>query len=321
MPTVLVTDYDFPDVALEREVLSREGIEVETAQASSADEVIDAARGVEGLLVQYAPITEAVFEAVPSLRVVARYGIGVNNVDTERATANDVFVTNVPSYCVDEVPEHALALILACERRIGVFDRAIKKGTWDWKIGKPIRRLSGQTVGLAGFGRLPRHLVQKSQGLGFEFIGYDPYISEDEFADSGVEKVEFENLLARSDIVSIHAPLTPETENMFDADAFQQMKDTATLVNTARGGIVDVDDLNVALRDGEIGAAGLDVMPEEPPAEHPLFERDNVVLTPHVAWYSEQSITQLRRTAAEQVRTVLDGGVPEHVVNEEVLEG
>lgn len=320
MVTTVVTDYDFPDVAEEQDVLSDAGIELETAQASTATEVIDAASGAEGLLVQYAPITEEVFEAVPSLKVVARYGIGVNNVDVESATEHGVYVTNVPSYCLDEVPEHALALIFACERKTSQFDAEIKGGRWDWKVGRPIQRLSGQTLGLAGFGKLPKRLIEKANGLDFEVIGYDPYISDEEFAEFGVEKVDFDGLLARSDIISIHAPLTPETENMFDADAFRRMQDDATLVNTARGGIVDIDALDAALRDGEIGGAGLDVMPEEPPGKHSLFERENVVLTPHVAWYSEESITVLQRTAAQQVRTALEDDVPEHLVNDEVTD-
>lgn len=321
MVTTVVTDYDFPDVAEERGVLSRADVELRTAQATTVDEVIEAASGAEGLLVQYAPITEEVFEAVPSLKVVARYGIGVNNVDVESATEHGVYVTNVPSYCVDEVPEHSLALIFACERKTSRFDAEIKDGRWDWKVGKPIQRLSGQTLGLAGFGKLPKRLIEKVEGLDFDVVGYDPYITAEEFAEFGVEKVEFDALLERSDIVSIHTPLTPETENMFDSDAFDRMRDDATLVNTARGGIVDVDALDIALRDGEIGAAGLDVMPEEPPEEHPLFERENAVLTPHVAWYSEESITELQRTAAEQVRTALEGDVPEHLVNDGVTDG
>lgn len=319
MPTVVVTDYDFPDIEIERDVLGPDAT-VRGADATTPEEVIAAAEGAEGLLVQYAPITGAVFDALEDLRVVARYGIGVDNVDLERATDHGVAVTNVPDYCLDEVPEHALALLFACERKTSLYDRQIAGGGWDWKAGKPIRRLRGKTLGLAGFGTIPRSFVRKAESLGFEFVAYDPFVETGEMAEYGVEKVDFEGLCERSDVVSIHAPLTPETEGLFDAAAFDRMKETATLVNTARGAIVDVDDLYDALVDGDIGAAGLDVMPEEPPDREALFDLDSVVATPHVAWYSEASIATLRRTAAEQVRTVLEGGAPEHLVNEGVRE-
>lgn len=319
MPTVVVTDYDFPDIEIERDVLGPDAT-VRGADTTTPEEVIAAAEGAEGLLVQYAPITGAVFDALEDLRVVARYGIGVDNVDLERATDHGVAVTNVPDYCLDEVPEHALALLFACERKTSLYDRQIAGGGWDWKAGKPIRRLRGKTLGLAGFGTIPRSFVRKAESLGFEFVAYDPFVETGEMAEYGVEKVDFEGLCERSDVVSIHAPLTPETEGLFDAAAFDRMKETATLVNTARGAIVDVDDLYDALVDGDIGAAGLDVMPEEPPDREALFDLDSVVATPHVAWYSEASIATLRRTAAEQVRTVLEGGAPEHLVNEGVRE-
>lgn len=317
MPTVVVTDYDFPDIEAERDVLDRTAT-VRGARATTPEEVIAAAEGADGLLVQYAPVTAEVFDALDSLRVVARYGIGVDNVDLDAATANGVAVTNVPDYCLDEVPEHALALALTCERKTALFTERIAEGTWDWKEGRPIDRLRGQTLGLVGFGTIPRSLVGKAESLGFEFVAYDPYVDAGEMADYGVEKVDFEGLCERSDVVSVHAPLTPDTEGLFDAGAFDRIKETATLVNTARGGIVDVDALHDALADGELAGAGLDVMPEEPPEREALFARDDVVATPHVAWYSEASISTLRRSAAEQVRTVLEGGVPEYLVNEDV---
>lgn len=320
MTKVVITDHELPDLDIERDLAAEHGAEIVEAQAETPAEVIDAAEGADGLVVTYAPITDEVFEALDDLSVVARLGIGVDNVDIESATEHDVAVTNVPDYCKDEVPEHALALIMACERRIRSFDAAIRSGTWDWKEGKPMHRLRGQTLGLAGFGMIPRSLVEKTRALGFEYVGYDPYVSEEEFDESGVEKASFEEMLDRADIVSIHTPLTEETRDLFDADAFARMSENATLVNTARGGIVDTDALAEALQSGEIGAAGLDVLPEEPPEDTPLKDCENAVLTPHTAFYSEESIDVLRRSATESVFDVLAGDEIDNVVNPSVLE-
>jgi D-3-phosphoglycerate dehydrogenase len=313
--TVVVTDYNFPDLSMERNELA--GVaEVVHGGATTPEGVIEAATDADALLVQYAEITDDVLRELDELTVVGRYGIGVDNVDVESATARGVTVVNVPSYCEDEVAEHALALLLACERRVAQFDAAAKDGRWDWKLGEPIHRLRGKTLGLAGFGKIPRQLVEKTGGLSFEYVAYDPYVNVDEMAGRGVEKVDFEGLLARSDAVSIHVPLTDETRNLFDADAFAAMDDEGVLVNTSRGEVVDDDALADALTAGELRAAGLDVLPEEPPTGTPLLDRDEVVLTPHVAWYSEDSLEDLRRTLARDVRRVLDGEGPANPVNE-----
>lgn len=316
MPTVLVTDTDFPDVETEREVLAEADADVAVAQATTAEEVVDAAVdvGADALLVQYAPVTRDAFERL-DLAVVGRYGIGVDSVDVEAATDHGVRVVNVPSYCEDEVSTHAMALLLACVRRVSSFDSAVGSGTWDWTGGRPIHRMRGRTLGLAGFGKIPRRLVRKVDGFGVDVIAYDPYVSEEELATRGVEKVSFEALLDRSDYVSVHAPLTDETEGMFDADAFDRMRDGAVLVNTSRGGLVDTDALFEALADGRLGGAGLDVLPEEPPGESPLLDRDDVVVTPHVGWYSEESLDSLKRTVAEDVARVLAGRDPVNPVN------
>jgi D-3-phosphoglycerate dehydrogenase len=313
--TVAVTDYNFPDLSVERRELA--GVaDVVHAGATTPEEVVEAAEGAHALLVQYAEITDEVLRELDDLAVVGRYGIGVDNVDVESATDRGVTVVNVPSYCEDEVAEHALALLLTCERRVVQFDDAVKDGRWDWKLGKPVFRLRGRTLGLAGFGKIPRRVVEKTGGLGLDYVAYDPYVDADEMAELGVEKVDFENLLARSDAISIHVPLTDETRNLFDADAFAAVDDDAVLVNTSRGKVVDDDALADALAAGKVRAAGLDVLPEEPPEESPLLDRDEVVLTPHVAWYSEDSIDDLRRTLARDVRRILHGEKPENPVND-----
>lgn len=317
MPTVLITDSDFPETDIECGVLGEIDAEVRTAQASTADEVVTAASSVDAdaLLVQFAPITEAVFEQL-DLRVVGRYGIGVDNVDLDAAAAHDVRVVNVPSYCEEEVSTHALSLLLACVRRVSSLDSAVKTGTWDWTGARPIHRIRDQTLGLAGFGKIPKRLVRKIDGFGVDVIAYDPYVSEEELATYGIESVGFGSLLDRSDFLSVHTPLTDETEGLFDADAFDRMKDTAILINTSRGSVIDTDALADAIEAGRLAGAGLDVLPEEPPETSRLCDHENVVVTPHIAWYSEESFEVLHRSVARDVARVLSGDEPENPVNE-----
>lgn len=316
--TVVVTDYDFPDVELERRIVEEHGGRLEAAEAETPEEVVEAASEADALLVQYAPVTDEVLAALDDVTVVGRYGIGVDTVDLDAATARGVRVLNVPTYCLDEVSTHALALLLACVRKTSLYDDAVAHGEWDWTLGQPIHRLAGATLGLAGFGKIPQRLVEKTRGFDFDVVAYDPYLSTDELAEHGVEKVDFGELLARADAISAHTPLTDETRNLFDADAFAAMKESAVLVNTARGGVIDDEALAAALDDGELAGAGLDVLPEEPPESSPLIGRDDVVLTPHVAWYSEESFEELRRTVTEDVMRTLRGEEPENLVNEAV---
>jgi D-3-phosphoglycerate dehydrogenase len=313
---VVVTDYNFEDLGIERDVFESIGAEVVGADADGEQELVEAVEGADALLNQYAPVGPAVLDAAPDLRAVGRYGIGVDTVDLDAATEREVWVVNVPSYCEDEVSTHALSLLLACERRVARFDSAIDGGEWDWKLGRPIFRQRGRTLGLAGFGKIPQHLAEKAAALGMEVIAQDPYVASEEMADHGVEKVEFDALLERADAISVHTPLTDETRGLFDREAFEAMDEESVIVNTARGAVIDTDALADALDAGEIRAAGLDVLPEEPPEESPLVGRDDVVLTPHVGWYSEESIVELRRTVAEDVARVLEGEEPENPVNE-----
>ncbi|AGB38548.1 C-terminal binding protein [Natronococcus occultus] len=320
--TILVTDFDFPDLEIERDVLEGRDIDLVATDAETADEVIEAAREVEAdaLLVQYAPIDRAVLELL-DVAVVGRYGIGVDAVDLEAAADEDVVVVNVPDYCQSEVATHTIALLFACVRKTALYDRAIAEGTWDWTVGAPIERLPGKTLGFAAFGSIPRRIVERLSGFDLEFVAYDPHQSADELAECGVEKVSFDGLLERSDIVSVHAPLTAETRGLFDAAAFAAMDDDAIVLNTARGEIVDDKALATALEDGVLAAAGLDVLPNEPPEDSPLVDRDDVVCTPHVAWYSEESIVELREGVTRDVVRVLDGEAPENPVTGDASSG
>jgi D-3-phosphoglycerate dehydrogenase / 2-oxoglutarate reductase len=320
--TILVTDFDFPDLSIERDRLADADAEIVEAETRTEVEVIDAVEDVrpDGLLNQYAPITRDVFEAGPEIRAVGRYGIGVDTIDTEAATEHDVVALNVPDYCLNEVPTHAMALLLSVERRTAQFTAEIKSRTWDWTNGQPIYRLRGRTLGLAGFGKLPQAVVERAKPFGLEPIAYDPYVDESTMADHGVEKVTFDELLERSDVISVHTPLTDETYKLFDAEAFSAMNNNAIIVNTSRGATIDVDALYEALVEGEIRGAGLDVMPDEPPGDHPLFDLEETVLTPHVAWYSEESVVDMRSSITDDVLAVLEGNAPTNPVNEGALE-
>ncbi|WP_331232965.1 C-terminal binding protein [Natronorarus salvus] len=313
---IVVTDYDFPDLSVERDALEGGDVELVGEQARTPEEVVGVAQGADGLLVQYAEIDERVFEALSDLKAVGRYGIGVDSVDLEAASDHGVQVLNVPDYCIEEVPTHALALLLTCVRETARYDATVKGGEWDWTVGEPIGRITGATFGLVGFGKLPRRLLELVAGFEFDVLVYDPYVEAEEIESIGAEKVDLEGLLGRSQYVSVHAPLTDETREMFDERAFEAMREDAILVNTARGGLVDVDALVGAIEEGEIAGAGLDVLPEEPPEPTPPFDDPRIVYTPHVAWYSEESIETLRRTVTEDVLAVLTGGEPRNPVNE-----
>ena len=316
VPTIVVTDYDYPDLSIERELAADAGVDLRAAAAETPAEVAEAGRGADALLVQFAPVTAEVFAELDGLAAVGRYGIGLDNVDVAAATDHGVAVVHHPSYSVDEVSTHAVALLLSCLRNVVGYDDDVKGGGWDWKVGQPLHRLSGRTLGLAGFGQIPRRVAAKASAFGLDVVAYDPYVSAEAVAEGGAEKVPFEELLERSDAVSVHTPLTDETRGLFDADAFASMRESAVLVNTSRGAVVDVDALADALDAGEIRMAALDVLPEEPPGDSPLLDRDDVVLTPHVAWYSEESIAELRRGVTEDVLRVLRGESPERPAND-----
>jgi len=319
--TVAMVDYDYDSLAPIEEEVAKLGGNFIHRRCRDVSEAIAWAARADGWIVQYLrPIDARVFEHCPNLKVVGRTGIGVDVIDVPAATEHGVLVTNVPSYCEGEVSDHALALILTCLRRTAAYTRAVKRGTWDWKVARPIPRIAGLTLGLVGFGKIPRTLAPKARALGMKVICADPYLSDEIARAEGVERVPFDELLARSDVVSIHCPLTKETESLFDSAAFERMKRGAILINTARGGIVDLPALAQALKEGRIAGAGLDVLPQEPPApDDPILALENAVLTPHVGWYSEDSIVELQRRIGRNVAMACAGKVPEAVVNPEVL--
>jgi D-3-phosphoglycerate dehydrogenase len=320
MPKVVITDSHTDSHDIEREVLEDAGFDVEVVDVSSPEAVIEAGRGADGLLVCYASVTDEVLDALDDLVVVGRQGVGLDNVDVESATEHGVQVVHDPEYCMDEVPEHALALILAWHRRVARYDAALKEGNWDWTIGRPIHRLNGQTLGIVGFGGIPRKMVERYESFGFELVAHDPYVDSEVFEEYGVESLGLDALLGRADIVLTQVPLTPDTEGMFDASVFETMQENAILVNTGRGGVVDTDDLLEAIEADEIAGAALDVMPSEPPEEFDLLKHEDVVATPHMAWYSEESLNWMRRNVTQQVVEAIEGERPEYLANPEVVE-
>ena len=288
---------------------------VERTGVKTPAEIIEATADADALVVDAgAQVARPVFEAVDSLSVVGRAGTGVDNIDVEAARDHGVPVVNVPDYAAEEVATHALALLLACLRRVVAYDRSIWDGEWNWTVGRPVERLAGGTVGVVGFGTIGRSFARKLRGFDVDVCAYDPYVEDAEMADRGVQKVSFGKLLRDSDAVSVHAPLTAETRGMIDGEALAATPDHAVLVNTGRGPIVDENALATALRSGELGAAGLDVRETEPPESSALSDLDTVVSTPHAAWYSERSREELNQTVAADVARILRGEPPHNPV-------
>jgi D-3-phosphoglycerate dehydrogenase / 2-oxoglutarate reductase len=317
---IAITDYVFPSLDPERAVLEPLGVELRPQQCRSDDEIIALARDAEAVLNCYAKMTARVIEKLKRCKIIARYGIGVDNVDLAAATKAKILVTNVPDYCIDEVSDHALALLLALARRLTAADGAVKAGGWDVVAHAGIRRLRGQTLGLLGFGKIAKALASKVEPLGMKVLVYDPYLDPALIAQHGVEAVSLDRLLAEADTVSIHVPLSPETRNIVGKRELARMKPTAFLINTSRGGIVDEQVIAVALKEGRLGGAALDVLSvEPPPADHPLRQAPNVILTPHLAFYSRESVIELQTKAAEEVARALKGEPPRCPVNPEVL--
>ncbi|MEU0810520.1 C-terminal binding protein [Streptomyces sp. NPDC005970] len=319
MFTVVVTDYEFADLEPERQVLEAAGLTLVPAQATTEDELIEVCADADAVINQYAPVTAKVIRSLTRCRVISRYGIGLNTIDVPAATEAGIAVANVPDGSLEEVSDHAAAQILTLARGLHRYDAAIRRGTWDYTVAGPLRRLRGRTLGLVGFGRIPRLLAEKLAGFGMAVLAHDPFADPSHAAALGVRLVDLDTLCRESDVVSVHAPLTAETEGMIGRAQFAAMKPTACLVNTARGPVVDQDALIEALETGRIAGAGLDVFADEPIGpDHPLARCENVVLSPHTAWYSEDSEIEIRTKTARNVVDVAQGRLPTYLVNHEV---
>ena len=326
MPTtrILITDFVWPTTAPEREVLLAglgDGVEVVEAPDGSEATLAALAADCDGIMTCFAQVTTAVVRAAEKCRVISRYGVGVDNIAVDVATELGIPVTYVPDYCVDEVSDHVMALLLTWNRQVGFYDGVAKAGRWEGTPSPhPLTRLRGQTIGILGFGRIGRAVADKARAFGLAVLVFDPYLLADATLPDGVSPAAMDDLLAVSDYVTVHTPLNEQTRGLVGAAEFQRMKSSAYIINCARGPIIDEPALVDALRAGEIAGAGLDVMESSaPPADHPLFGMDNAIVTPHVAFLSQQSVLELEVRTAQATVDVLQGRMPEFLVNPAVL--
>jgi len=316
---VAVTDSVFPNLNAATAVVSTIGAELKLAKSSSPEDILAVAKDADAVLTTYAKVTGDMIPQMTKCRIIARFGIGVDNVDIPVATSKGIVVTRVPDYCLDEVSDHAMALLLSLVRKIPSSNARTQAGEWKMPAVVPIHRLRGTVLGLVAFGQIPQLMAPKAKAFGMRVVTYDPYIPDDVLKRAGVERVEFDELVRISDYISIHTPLMPATHHLFNAAVFSRMKPGAYIVNTARGPIIDEAALAVALDKKQIAGAALDVMEKEPPGSSPLFGRDNIIVTPHTSFYSEESLVDLQTKAAEEVVRVLSGQAPKNPVNPDAL--
>jgi D-3-phosphoglycerate dehydrogenase len=324
---IVVTDYLEPDFQWEQQELRKRGLdfqwEAHQAKFAKEDELVKLIGDAEIVIVNMARMTSGVISRLSRARLIIRHGIGYDNVDTAAATAAGIRVANIPDYCVQEVAEQTLMLILGAvrhlpEQRLSM-ERSVAKGQWDFSVVRPVFRMKGKTLGIVGCGRIGSTVLGLVGGLGMKVLVCDPYLSAERQAELGIRTVSLETVLAESDIVTLHTPLNAETRGMIHAAALRRMKSSAVLVNTARGPLVNDADLAEALQKGVIAGAAIDVYDLEPPKpDHPLLSAPNCLLTPHLSWYSEESGWSIREKILEDVIRHLEGRPPRFTVNKEV---
>jgi len=316
---VVVVNLGYESYRIEREILAPLGAELAIAprDCTTEDDVIAAAADADAIFVREAPISRRVLESLPRCRIVARYGVGVDNIDLEFARQKRVYVANVPGYGTEEVSDHTVALLLACIRRLPLRDRILRSGRFETDINDRIYRTTDKVLGMVGYGRIGRAVHRKWRGfLPARVLIHDPRIPAETIHEGGGEPAELHAIYRESDYITLHAPLTDATRRLIDADALARMKPTAILVNTARGELIDEKALVEALRKSRILAAGLDVFEKEPlTPDHPLLNMPNVVLSGHVGWYSKDAVLELQSRAAREVARVLRGESPQCWVN------
>lgn len=319
---VVITDYQYETTANEERVITEAGGTLYPFQCKNEEDIIAVAHDAVGLLVQYRQITPRVLDALHKLQVISRYAVGVDNIDIAAASEKGIYVANVPDYCQNEVSDHVIALLMACFRKLFAAHQFVKNGNWDFKQMKPIHSTCSSVVGFVGFGMIPRNLAPKLKAIGFELIAYAPRTDQETMAHYGVQRVEFKDIFTHSDFVSLHVPLNERTRGLIGPSQLAAMKPSAYLINISRGPVVDEAALIDALRNGEIAGAALDVIEKEPVnPDNPLLKMDNVIITPHMAWYSEEAQAELQTRAAENIASVLKGGIPKHCLNQKAIEG
>ena len=314
-PLIAVTDSPFPSLDPAKAALARIDPELRVANSASTADILAVARDADAILVTYAKLPGDLLRQLRRCKAIGRFGLGVDNIDIVAAAELGITVTYVPDYCMQEVSDHAMALLLALARKVPQSNALVQAGRWDMPAVAPIHRLAGRVLGLVGFGNIPRALAPKAKAFGLRVVAHDPYVSQHALAAAGVEGMSFDRLLEISDFVSIHAPLLPATRGLFNAEVFRKMKQGACLINTARGPLVDEDALLAALDSGRLVGAALDVVAVEPlPKQSRLIGRDNVVLTPHTGFYSVEALNELQTKCAADVARVLSGEKPVYPV-------
>jgi D-3-phosphoglycerate dehydrogenase / 2-oxoglutarate reductase len=313
---VVITDCDHGSIEEEKEEFGRIGAELILAQVKEEKDLIRACKEADGLINQYSLLTRTVLEQLPKCKVLARYGVGVDSIDLKAATDLGIIVANVPDYCMDEVANQTIAMILTLIRKTAFFDRKVKSGEWDFHSGIPIHRTKGKTLGLIGCGKIGLEVAKRISAFGVKVMTFDPYLEK---APEEVELKDFDTVLKESDFVSIHCPLNDSTQHLIGEKEFKKMGKKPLIVNTSRGPIIDEKALIRALKEGLVSGAGLDVLENEPPdSKNPMLKMENVILSPHIGFYSEESISELKRRTAKNVADVLTGKWPGSVVNRQV---
>jgi len=308
-PVIAVTDSVFPSLDPAKAALAKLNPIFRMSKSAGAEDILAVAKDADAILVTYAKLTREILTQLTKCKAIGRFGLGVDNIDLPAAKEKGIAVNYVPDYCIREVSDHAMALLLALIRKIPLSNKLVQSGRWEMPAVVPIRRIEGTVLGLVGFGHIPRLVAPKAQAFGIKVVAYDPYAKPEIFKAANVESVDFDTLLKLSDYVSVHAPLLPATRGLMNATVFDKMKNGAYIVNTARGPLIDEPALIAALDSGQIGGAGLDVVAAEPLAKaSPLLGRDNVIISPHTAFYSIEALNELQTKCATDVASVLSGG-------------
>ena len=316
---VLITDPYHKNFHIEKEILAEINAVVKIGHCKTEEDVIKICSDMDGLLVSYVPIGKKVIENLHKCKVIVKYAVGVDNIDLEAATLKKIFVVNVPRYCVEEVSTHTLALLLNLARKISKYDQSVKKGSWDPLVGDPIFRMENKVFGIIGFGNIGKRVAEKIRPFKLSVMVYDPFVNSEVIAKYSAKKVKLETLLRRSDYITLHCPLNKSTKHLIDFKEIEMMKKGVFIINTSRGEIINQKALYKALKDGKIAGAALDVLEKDPPSLTDIMNTDKIIYTPHVAWNSVEAERELRKSAAQEVKRVLEGGKPLNLVNKEVL--
>lgn len=318
---VVLTDYEWPDLNIEHGIFSPYGISFTAARCKNEDDVLMVAENADAIISEYAPLTQKVIHSLRRCKIISMNAAGFDNVDVEAATSKGILLVNCPDYCFEEVADHTMAMILSCARGIFQYDRRIRSKIWDFKAAGPRQRIRNSVLGLIGFGRIAQAVAARAIAFGMRVVASDPFINDEFISGKGAQPAPVRETVAAADYLSIHVPLTKETRKSIGADELSNMKRSAFFINVSRGAVVDEAALYEALKSGVIRGAALDVLDQEPPDfENPLLSLENVLVTPHAAFYSDDAMREVRSRAASEVIKVFKGELPDHIVNKKVIE-